>query len=99
MNLNDPNDVTVSWFRHLGTLLAGYLIRKGYVEASAAPTVMGATVAVGVGLLAWWNKRQANQVKAATAQIALRLPENSQPATLNSALAANALPQVNLSKA
>jgi hypothetical protein len=92
----DPNSEVTSALRHLGTLVAGILIRQGWVEASYTETVIGLVIASGIIVLAWINKQAAKRTKADTVAVALTLPANTRPDTLNSALVEENLPTVDL---
>jgi hypothetical protein len=92
----DPNSETSSLLRHLGSLVAGILITRGWVGAVYTEAIIGLVVAIGMLALAFWNKRAAKRIKADTVAVALQLPPGTRTDTLNSALANENLPQVEL---
>jgi hypothetical protein len=94
----DPNGNIQSQLRHLGSLVAGVLITRGWIGAEYGEIVIGAIVALGMLVLAYLNKRKAQQVKAATVLVAKELPATTSEAQLNKVLAAQEppLPPVNL---
>lgn len=90
----EANSELTSILRHIGTVIAGALISKGWIDDSFSEAVIGLVMALGVMGLAWWNKQKAKHQKAATAAVALALPAQSDNADLNAELAKQQLPPV-----
>lgn len=92
----DPNSIPMSILRHGGTILAGLLIKQGYIDSSYTEAVIGVVVAIGSIAYAWYTKRQADKIKADTVAVALQLPAGTRSDTLNSVLVEENLPTVDL---
>lgn len=92
----DPSSETSSLFRHLGTLVAGILIRQGVIDQSYIEAVIGLVTASSMIVLAWMNKLAAKRIKADTVAVALQLPAGTRSDTLNSVLVQENLPTVDL---
>lgn len=55
----------LSLFRHILTTLGGFLVGKGYLDATAAPELIGALVTIAGVAWGWFSARQKSTLKDA----------------------------------